>query len=57
MKESKDKGTWCVVSVENSQIKAKIAHVGRGRFRIVEVQGGYHKDREIDASDVFHCRE
>lgn len=57
MKETKDEGTWCVVSVENSQVKARIAHIGRGKFRIVEVDSSEHTDKEIDASDVFHCRD
>ncbi|MGI0012951.1 MAG: hypothetical protein ACREBU_05850 [Nitrososphaera sp.] len=54
---NKKKGTWCVVSVENSKVKARIAHVGRGKFRIVEDQSSKHTDKEIDASDAFHCRE
>lgn len=57
MKNTKNQGTWCLASVENTEVKAKIAHVGRGKFRIIEDQSGKHLDGVIDASDVLHCRE
>lgn len=50
-------GTWCLISVANNEVRAKIAHVGRGKFRILEDERGEYSDRKIDASDVLHCRE
>ena len=35
----------------------KIKHIGRGKFRIVEVFNGDLKvDTIVDASDIFDCR-
>lgn len=50
-------GTWCLISVANKEVKARITHVGRGKFRILEGAGGEHSNLKIDASDVIHCRE
>ena len=49
-------GTWCLVSVEDERIKAKIMHVGRGKYKIVEDESGRHAGKKVDASDVFHCK-
>ncbi len=57
MKEAKDKETWCVISIENAQEIARIAYIGREKFRIFKDQSSEHADKEIDTSDVFDCRE
>lgn len=55
--QNQAQGTWCLVSVENTQVRARITHIGRGTFRILEDDSGKYSDRKIDASDVLHCRE
>jgi hypothetical protein len=46
----------CIIG--NNPVKAKISHIGRGKFRIIEDdKDGKYSNVEIDASDVFHCRE
>ena len=48
--------SWCLVHIDGQQIRVKIVHAGRGRFRIVEDDGGRYVGRLVDASDVIHCR-
>ena len=49
--------SWCTVSVNGIYSIVKIKHIGRGKFRIVEVFNGDLKvDTIVDASDVFDCR-
>lgn len=55
--QKQTKGTWCLVSVSNNEVRARITHVGRGKFRILEDERGEYSDQKIDASDVLHCRE
>lgn len=48
---------WCTVSVNGINSIVKIKHIGRGKFRIVEVFDGNLKvDTMVDASDIFDCR-
>jgi hypothetical protein len=49
-------GTWCLVSIGDEKVKAKIMHVGRGKYRIVEDEAGRYAGKKVDASDVFHCK-
>jgi hypothetical protein len=49
--------SWCIVSVNGIDSIVKIKHIGRGKFRIVEVfNGNLEVDAIVDASDVFDCR-
>jgi hypothetical protein len=48
--------SWCIVSVNGIDSIVKIRHIGRGKFRIIEVFNGNLKvDGIVDASDVFNC--
>jgi hypothetical protein len=48
--------SWCFVSVNGIDSIVKIRHIGRGKFRIIEVFNGNLKvDGIVDASDVFNC--
>lgn len=49
-------GTWCLVSIGDERVKAKIMHVGRGKYKIVEDESGRHAGKKVDASDVLHCK-
>jgi hypothetical protein len=52
-----DLSTWCILSVNNKQIKAKIRHIGKGRFEIIsDGNDGEYTTRVVDASDVLHCK-
>ena len=49
--------SWCIVSVNGINSIVKIRHIGRGKFRIVEVfNGNLEVDAIVDASDVSDCR-
>jgi len=39
------------------QPRARITHIGRGKFRILEDERGEYSEQEINASDVLHCRD
>jgi hypothetical protein len=48
--------SWCTVSIDEFSLKAKIIHIGRGKFKILgDEKEGKYIDRIVDASDVFHC--
>ena len=50
--------SWCLVEVGNDRVKAKISHVGRGKFRILEDdENGKYSNIDLDASNVLHCKE
>jgi hypothetical protein len=49
--------SWCIVSINGRDSIVKIKHIGRGKFRIIEVFNGDLKvDNIVDASDVLDCR-
>jgi hypothetical protein len=50
-----DYSSWCVVDVDGDKVRARIAHRGRGRFRIEEDMGGKYEGKVIDASDIISC--
>jgi|GEM_PF-2348901 len=50
------KETWCLVSIEGHETKAKIIHMGRGKFKILDDEGRKYIGKIVDASDVVHCK-
>lgn len=50
-----NEAVWCVVEINGTQVKAKIIHIGRGRYRVIEDDHGKYADVRIDASDVVRC--
>jgi hypothetical protein len=49
--------SWCIVSVNGIDSIVKIKHIGRGKFRVIEVfNGNLEVNAIVDASDVFDCR-
>lgn len=53
----KDPTTWCTLSIDETEVKAKIKHMGRGKFKILaDDHGDEYTNVVIDASDVFHCK-
>jgi hypothetical protein len=48
--------TWCTLLLKGITFKAKVAHIGRGKFCILDDDiGGRYINTIIDASDVFQC--
>ena len=51
-----DLSSWCTVDVDGQEIRAKITHKWRGKFRIEEDSDGQqHNGKVIDASDIISC--
>jgi hypothetical protein len=46
--------SWCSVELnEGKRIKVRLAHIGRGRFLILDDEdGGTYVDKRVDASDM-----
>jgi hypothetical protein len=41
---------------EGKRIKVRLAHIGRGRFLILDdEEGGTYIDKTVDASDIVNC--
>ena len=47
-----DHSSWCMIDVDGQEIKARIAHKSRGKFRIEDDMGRHYKGKVIDASDI-----
>ena len=50
-----NRSSWCMVNVDGQEVRAKIAHKGRGKFRIEDDFGGHYKGKVVDASDIISC--
>lgn len=46
---------WCMVDVNGQELRARIVHNGRGKFRIEDDVGGHCKGKVIDVSDIISC--
>jgi hypothetical protein len=48
---------WCFLLVDGTKFEAKIAHKGRGKFKILNDEyGGKYNNKVVDASDVIRCK-
>jgi hypothetical protein len=49
--------SWCSAELnEGKRIKVRLAHIGRGRFLILDdEEGGTYIDKTVDASDIVNC--
>jgi hypothetical protein len=46
-----------VLSICETEVKAKIKHMGRGKFKILtDEKGGEYTNVIVDASNVIHCK-
>jgi hypothetical protein len=53
----KDGGSWCLCVLQESEVKVKIRHIGRGKFKVIEDEAnGTYIGKIIDASDLIHCK-
>lgn len=52
------KGDWCIVSLDGAIIRARIIHMSRGRYKIVEdTKNGIYVDKIVDASDIIQVEK
>jgi len=59
LKEQEDErySCWCFLLIEGTEFEARIKHIGRGKFKILNDEyGGKYTNKIVDASDVVHCR-
>jgi hypothetical protein len=48
---------WCFLLIDGTKFEAKIAHKGRGKFKILNDEyGGKYNNKIVDASDVIGCK-
>jgi hypothetical protein len=48
--------SWCSLVVKGASIRAKIKHVGGGKYRILEDKNdGKYVDTVVDTLDIYHC--
>ena len=48
----------CNLSINETEVKAKVKHIGRGKFKILtDENGGEYTNVILDVSDVFHCKQ
>ena len=53
---SDNDSSWCNLLINGSNVRAKVKHVGSGKYRIIEDNGdGKYVGKVADASDIFHC--
>jgi len=51
------KESWCLAMIDGREVKVRLDHIGRGRFRIVEDEdNGKHVNKVLDASELIHCK-
>jgi hypothetical protein len=49
--------TWCTLSIDKIRVRAKIKHIGGGKFEILDDEsGGKYRGNIVDASEVYHCK-
>ena len=47
---------WCTVEHGDRIFQARVSHVGRGKFKILQDnQGDSYVGKIVDASDIFGC--
>lgn len=56
-KLEKVSSAWCNLSIYETEVKAKIKHMGRGKFKILtDEKGGEYTNVIVDASNVIHYK-
>lgn len=56
-KEEERYSCWCFLRLDGIGFDAKIVHIGRGKFKILNDEyGGKHSYKIVDASDVIRCK-
>lgn len=56
MRKGLENVCWCLVSINELIINAKIVHKGKGNFKILNDEyAGRYIDKIVDASDIIRC--
>lgn len=54
--EKESRCCWCILMLNDTRLTAKIIHIGRGRFKILNDDcGGIYVNETVDACDVLTC--
>ena len=54
--KSDNNSSWCNLLTNGSNVRAKVKHVGSGKYRIIEDNAdGKYVGKAVDALDIFHC--
>lgn len=54
--EVENRCCWCLLLLDDTKLIAKILHIGRGKFKILDDEyGGKFVNETIDASDILSC--
>ena len=47
---------WCILLLKDTKLTARIIHIGRGKFRILDDEfDGKYVNETVDASDILSC--
>ena len=46
---------WCMIDIDGQNVRARIVHKRRGKFRVEDDDGGRYRGRIIEASDITSC--
>jgi len=48
---------WCILFIDEVKVEARIIHIGRGKFKIMEDKSkAKYVNKMVDASDVICCK-
>lgn len=48
---------WCALLLKGITSNEKIAHVGKGKFRVLDDNGGLYINTIVDASDIYQGKQ
>jgi hypothetical protein len=55
---NEEKGDWCIVVLDGVEVRAKIVHKGRGKYRIIEDnKDGKYLTTIVDAEDIIRVEK
>ncbi|HEY7081182.1 MAG TPA: hypothetical protein VH500_15905 [Nitrososphaeraceae archaeon] len=56
VKDTESRCCWCLILLNDTRIIAKIMHIGRGKFKILnDKYDGKYVNETVDASDILSC--
>ncbi len=56
VKPTENRCCWCLILLNDTRIIAKIMHIGRGKFKILnDKYDGKYVNKTVDASDILSC--
>jgi hypothetical protein len=56
IRDKENRCCWCIILLNDTRLTAKIIHIGRGKFKILNDEyGGIYVNKTVDASDILTC--